>query len=392
MLRILFLPLSVKLISRVFVILTRLSFLLSAHPPRSPLSPEQLLRLTLEEALFQVELLKFANRMLQQKLLDLTPRPRFLLGDKLSLAFASLLPQASSLTDIFPVKWTTIKKWASALKRERITALLPCSRRPHAFPQKTSEEVDALACRMKRENPCWGYERIAGELKNLGITIHRSTVRRILIRRRFVPPTGEAYLSWIKIVTSQPHEMWAMDVFRARLWRVIPISICLILDDYSRTILGFSVGFFPTVRWILSCLKEAIERYGCPFSLLTDNGSCFRTQFDACLASRGIAHKRCAVGHPQTNGKVERLWKSIKEEFLNRMLIVSRQHLTGMLKEYVRYYNGFRPHQGIQNSIPREKLEGKKENLLPLYGKGVKLKRITFAGGLLTSYILKDAA
>ncbi len=172
-------------------------------------------------------------------------------------------------------------------------------------------------CRMKKENPSWGYERIAGELKNLGISIHRSTVRRILIKHRLIPPSLKACLDWMKIITHRPHEMWAMDVFRTRLLGFIPIYLCIILDDYSRAILGFSVGFFPTVQWVISCLKEAIERYGRPLSILTDNGSCFQKQFEVFLATLSIAHKRCSIGHPQTNGKVERLWKSLKYELLN---------------------------------------------------------------------------
>jgi len=395
MLRILFLPLYIKFISRMCSGLVRLTPLIATiRPPPGPLSPERLLRLKLEEALYQIELLKLANRILQQKLLEVTKRPQLSLREKLSLAFASLLPQASSLKDIFPVKLTTIKTWVYALKRRRIVALLPCSRRSQNFPSKTPEDpedIEALVCRMKRENPWWGYERIAGELKTLGIIIHRSTVRRILIRHEIVPPSLQTCLDWIKIVTHRPHEMWAMDVFRTRLWRVIPLYLCIVLDDYSRMIVGFSVGILPTARWILSCLTDVIGRYGSPLSLLTDNGSCFRTQFDTFLVSHGITHKRCAVGHPQTNGKIERLWKSLKEELMNRTLIVSRRHLTWMLHEYVAYYNGFRPHQGIQNSIPREKLKGK-DNIIPLYQKGSTVKRIKFAGGLLGSYVLKDAA
>ena len=244
---------------------------------------------------------------------------------------------------------------------------------------------------MKRENPLWGYERIAGELKSLGILIHRSTVRRILIRQGLTPTSLQACLDWMKIITQRPHEMWAMDVFSARLWGLIPIYLCIILDDFSRMILGFTVGFHPTARWILSCLTSAIVRYRCPAFLLMDNGSCFQRQCDDFLTAVRIVHKRCSIGHPQTNGKIERLWKSLKYELLSRTLIGSRRHLLWLISEYVRYHNEFRPHQGIQNMIPMEKLEGQNSVFL-LYRKGVKLKSVAFAGGLLNSYILKKAA
>jgi len=394
MIKLLLLPFAVRLMGWAILIIARLShLLLNPRPPQCPLTPEKLLHLRLEEALYQIELLKFANRMLQQKLLEVSKRPHFSLKEKLSLVFLSLLhlTTAPFLKDIFPVKWKTIKNWASSIKVGRMRDLLPSSRRPQNSPQKTPEEIEALVCRMKRENPLWGYERIAGELKSLGILIHRSTVRRILIRQGLTPPSLQACLDWMKIKTQKPHEMWAMDVFSTRLWGLIPIYICIILDDFSRMILGFSVTILPTLRLAFSCLQNAIEGYGCPLAILTDNGSCFRTQFDIFLTFQGIAHKRCALGHPQTNGKIERLWKSLKYELLSKTLICSRRHLLWLVSEYVRYHNEFRPHQGIENSIPLRKLEGQ-DTVLLLYGKVVKLKRITFAGGLLNSYILKKAA
>jgi len=394
MLRFLFLPFSVKLINWVFLLVARLSplFIVPSPPKGSP-SGEKLLLLRLEHALYQIELLKFANRVLQQKLLEATQRPQFSLWEKCSLAFTTLLHPTctDSLKGVFPVTWKTIKSWASSLKTGRLTALIPLSRRSQSFPKKTPDEIEALVCRMKRENPCWGYSRIAGELRKLGIRIHRSTVRRIIIRHGLAPPNLKAFFLWMKIITSKPHEMWAMDVFRIRLWGLIPIYICLILDDYSRMIVGVSVGLLPTAGWVITCFKEAIARYGHPLSLLTDNGSSFRRQFDLFASSEGIAHRRCSVGHPQTNGKIERLWKSLKTELLCRTLIVSKRYLTWLLKEYVLYYNSFRPHQGIQNSIPIEKLEERK-TFIPLYRKGTKATKNQFAGGLLTSYVLKHAA
>jgi len=394
MIRILLLPISIKLTAWIFLVIARIyPLFLKVPSQKGLLSPQRLLRLKLEEALYQIELLTFANKMLQQKLREVTKQPHLNLKEKLSLALTSLLPlhNPAFLKEIFPVKWKTIKNWASSLKAGRVNDLLPASRRPQNSPLKTPEEIETLVCRMKRENPLWGYVRITGELRSLGISIHRSTVRRILIRHRLIPPSLQMCLEWMKIITFKPNDMWAMDVFRARLWGIIPVYLCFILDDYSRLILGFSVSFIPTTKWIITCLKETIDYYGHPLSLLTDNGYCFRSSFDALLISKEIIHKRCSVRHPQTNGKIERLWRSIKEELLSRTLIVSTKNLIWLLNEYITYYNNFRPHQGIKNSIPLDKLNDR-EKVISFYPNNTRIKRIKFAGGLLSSYVLKEAA
>jgi len=76
---------------------------------------------------------------------------------------------------------------------------------------------------------------------------------------------------------------------------------------------------------------------------------------------------------------------------LSRTLIVSRRNLIWLINEYIAYYNNFRPHQGIKNNIPLDKLDGK-ENVISPYSRNIRIKRVKFAGGLLSSYVLKEAA
>jgi putative transposase len=68
--------------------------------------------------------------------------------------------------------------------------------------------------------------------------------------------------------------------------------------------------------------------------------------------SEGIRVIRIPVGTPQANGCAERWIRSVREECLDRLLIVNRQHLKRVLKDYIAYYNKARPHQGLAQSTP----------------------------------------
>ena len=104
-------------------------------------------------------------------------RPRLRQTDRVLLAAASRLLPRSSWSSLF-VSPETLLRWHRRLVARRWT-----------YPQKrlgrppVSLEVGQLILRLARENPRWGYQRIAGELKGLGISVSATTVRKLLRRR-----------------------------------------------------------------------------------------------------------------------------------------------------------------------------------------------------------------
>ncbi len=100
--------------------------------------------------------------------------------------------------------------------------------------------------------------------------------------------------------------------------------------------------------------------------LLSDNGSEFGGKnlkhpedhpFERMLIEMGIKHRYTRAYRPQTNGKIERFWKTIESDLLEDMVFDSVEHLQDELSQYLYYYNYQRPHQGINGMNPVEFLK-----------------------------------
>src|SRR6266540_5134967 len=140
-------------------------------------------------------------------------RPRLRQADRALLAAASQLLPRSSWSSLF-VSPGTVLRWHRQLVARRWT-----------YPHKrlgrppVSLEVSQLILRLARENPRWGYQRIAGELKGLGISISATTVRKPA-RESDLRPAGErGGLAWREFVRAQAAGIIACDFFTVEtLW------------------------------------------------------------------------------------------------------------------------------------------------------------------------------
>ena len=135
-----------------------------------------------------------------------TRRPQLTMTDRVFLAAASrLLPRSSWRS--FVVTPATLLRWHRRLVARRWT-YGGRSGRP-----SIGDEIRELVLRLARENPRWGYQRIAGELNGLGIIVSATTVRKIL-RQAGLGPAGErAGLSWRAFLRAQAKSMLAVDFF-----------------------------------------------------------------------------------------------------------------------------------------------------------------------------------
>lgn len=133
------------------------------------------------------------------------------------------------------------------------------------------------------------------------------------------------------------------------------------IDDYSRELYG---NILPDKTQLSSTefLKQVIEE--CPYSIetiYTDNGSEYRgnpyhhTFVKGCLENR-IHQQFTQARRPQTNGKAERVIRTIMDMWHQKTQFKSRQHRKQELIRFINYYNTVKPHQGIDNLTPMEKL------------------------------------
>jgi transposase InsO family protein len=150
-------------------------------------------------------------------------------------------------------------------------------------------------------------------------------------------------------------------------WEYLFVAI----DDHAR--LGFT-DMYPdeTKASAAQFLRNAVAYFRSlgvkARRILTDNGSCFRSQpfADACRALR-LKHSFTRPYRPQTNGKAERFIQSALREWAYGIPYSHSSERTAMLERWMHHYNWHRPHQGIKGLAPTARLTQSKNNLLTLH-------------------------
>jgi putative transposase len=149
-----------------------------------------------------------------------------------------------------------------------------------------------------------------------------------------------------------------------------------------RRIIHVAVTDSPTDEWTAQQLREATAWGEKPKYLIRDRDSKYGNQFTSLAFHTGIQVMKTPFRTPKANAYCERLMGSLKRECLDHFIILDRRHLTGVVKEYAVYYNGNRPHQGINQLVPSEA-----EGRIPVQGgksyfSTVNIQSVAFLGGL----------
>ena len=108
-----------------------------------------------------------------------------------------------------------------------------------------------------------------------------------------------------------------------------------------------------TARQVRNLLMDLGERAGRFRFLIRDRDSKFTATFDGVFAGNGTRVIRTPARAPRADAFAERLAGTIRRECLDHVLILGERHLRSVLAEYVRHYNGHRPHQGLQHEPPQ---------------------------------------
>lgn len=138
-----------------------------------------------------------------------------------------------------------------------------------------------------------------------------------------------------------------------------------VLDDATRLAWAEVVEDIKSLSVMfatLKCINLLSQEYQMKFEeVLTDNGSEFSSKnntsnhpFERMLIELGVKHIYTRPYRPQTNGKVERFWKTLKEDLIEFTNFESMDHFKDELMQYLIYYNNLRPHQGINGQTPKQ--------------------------------------
>ena len=277
-------------------------------------------------------------------------RPRFKLGDQLVLAALSrVLPRGS--WSAFLVRPETLLRWHRRLVARHWTY-------PHRGPGRppVGGEVRELIVRLARENTSWGYVRIVGELRKLGIEVSATLVRNVLADAGLPPAPRRDRLSWRSFLRAQGESMLACDFFSVDTVWLRRLYVLVFLSVGSRRVEYLACTSKPDTAWMLqqarNLLMDHDDRGGKMRFLIHDRDKKFSAAFDAIFESEGVRIIRTPIQAPNANAHVERWVGSVRRECLDRLLILGRRQLEHVLRVYVRHHNSQRPHRSLNLQAP----------------------------------------
>jgi len=201
--------------------------------------------------------------------------------------------------------------------------------------------------------------------------ISESSVFRILKEKGLITAPAHIILSaaneYIR-KTSRVNEMWQTDFtyFLIKGWGWYYLST--IIDDYSRRIITFRLCKSMSAPDVMDTVNDAIKATGLNKNqmprLLSDNGSCYISgEFRDYLSKIGIKQINGKPCHPQTQGKIERYHRSMKN-VVKLDVYFSPEDLYIAIKKFVEYYNSERYHESLNNLTPDDVYFGRPEKIL----------------------------
>jgi transposase InsO family protein len=272
----------------------------------------------------------------------------------------------SELCRRFGIVRSNGNKWRTRYLKDGREGLADRSRRPHRSPMRTASAVETEVLRIRDEsNNAWGGRKIAHVMEREGTKSVPSigTISAILKRHgRLEQRASEHPGPYRRFERAQPNELWQMD-FKGdfalkRGGRCHPLTV---IDDHSRYALCAQACGNEQDGLTREQLTAVFRRYGLPDAMLMDNGSPWGnsgggrfTAFSVWLLRLGIRVSHGRPYHPQTQGKDERLHRTMKAEIALDHL-VDLEDCQRAFDQWRHVYNYRRPHQAIAMATPSER-------------------------------------
>ncbi|MEX2168546.1 MAG: integrase core domain-containing protein [Pirellulales bacterium] len=305
-------------------------------------------RCSRNELLRQIEFLQAENQLLRgrvpKKTIILKPEER----KRLLELGKAVGPALRHLITI--VSYGTFLKWR---RDERNQAPAKAIGR-----RKTAAEIEQLVLKLARETG-WGYTRILGELRKLGIQkISRQTVVNILKRAELEPGPRRGPGTWDGFLKMHAETLWQCDFFSKRVitrFGLRQVFALVFIHVGTRRVFVTPSTCKPDAQWVQDQTRAFFrhgEETGLSAKLIMRDRDCkYSNGFDDVAKSHGAEVRLTAFRSPNENAFVERFVQSIKFECLDHFLVFGEMHFDYLCREFVDYYHANRPHQGLDNRL-----------------------------------------
>jgi len=214
------------------------------------------------------------------------------------------------------------------------------------------------------KTPFYGERRLLTVLRSEGFKVNIKRLRRLMktVHWRTLYPSKRTTFSDAKsyrypyllgeLNVERSNQVWAIDITYIAMKRGF-MYLFAVIDLYSRYVTGWGLSNTMTTEWCISVLEEAIFLNGKPQIINSDQGS----QFTSCSYIEMLQRKEIQIsmdgkGRALDNIFIERLWRSVKQEYVYLNPCDNGQELWRGLNDYFRFYNTERPHQSLDYQLP----------------------------------------
>ena len=291
-------------------------------------------------------------------------------------------------------------KWVKRYQQCGWEGLEDLSRAPRRHPNQTAPELEERIVALRRKHPRWGPIKLQirlsknysqekwpapstiGELlKREGLIIPRKVRRKV---PAYTQPFADA---------KEPNQVWCMDFkgwFRTGDGeRIDPFTLS---DACSRYLLRCQVVEKTNTEQVRGILEAAFREYGLPIRIRSDNGAPFASRaiagislLSVYLMKLGIVTERIRAGHPEQNGRHERMHRTLKEETASPPA-ANRRTQQKAFHRFRKEYNEERPHEALGQKTPASCYQPSPRSYPariqePEYGSAMQVRRINLRGG-----------
>lgn len=209
----------------------------------------------------------------------------------------------------------TLDRWIRAWRRGGFDVLVPT---PRQSSPRIPAEIVELALAVKKENP----ERTAAQVRRIlrtqqGWSPGERTLQRWFTDHGLIGTTSGGPAVFGRFEAARPNELWTGDAMHGPVVGGRKTYLFAFIDDHSRAIVGHRFGYAEDTVRLAAALRPALAARGVPERIYVDNGSAFVDSWllRAC-AVLGIKLVHSTPGRPEGRGKIERLFRTVRDQFL----------------------------------------------------------------------------
>src|SRR5271167_1213530 len=208
----------------------------------------------------------------------------------------------TALCQEFGISRPTGRLWVQRYEQQGVAGIAERSRRPWHSPRRTAAELENKVVEWRGRYPDWGARKLQILLQGEGVTLTRSTLHRILVRHGLVHRADRHQPAVERFERARPNELWQMDFKSPKGWNA-PVGPLSVIDDHGRYVIVLQALGSARTELVREQLESVFCSCGVPQSM---------------LMKQGIGLHWSGIGHPQTQGKVERFHGALQRALNKR--------------------------------------------------------------------------